>query len=591
MKAFCMDLHISVIADFKTACPDIEVVDWCLSGHHWVMGRQQDRPEHINPYTWKNINPEMIKKFQDTYDNFLSTFDIFIVGFASSFAMIYEKYNKPIIMLNAVRYDIPFCWTKDTQMLLRWNECMDRLNSHGLLTIVSNNLADKAYTERGSGIKTKYIPSLCLYTNTQYTPTKPTFLLYNGDLPSHPLVSTKKELSHPHQWSDITSFRGVINFPYEVSLMSVFEHFTAGCPLFFPSKAYFKANPNIQTINAYWGDQMPSNLSEFKDPNVWIELADMYHVFQSANTYYFDSIPHLFQLLETFEYVDDRDFRRQHIDNVKMEWKRILQTIISDKFFSKEPRHICYNRLPLLANVVYDDIYTGSDVSAQHSYPLREPLSKGDVVFVKTDLLQRFLDSRSITVPITLITGVSDITPSPESCNRILGNPNIIKWIGCNIPVQHPKIVKMLIGVGEPERPNGNHRQLLYLHSERVVWNDKQNDICIPYHSNTHDSRNLESTLPRLDFETYMKTISEHKFVVCMRGYGMDTHRFSEVLLMGSVPIVEHSSLDDLYSQFPCVIVDSFENIDTTQFIWNESKYEAFLDMFWLRDSLKDLLL
>jgi queuine tRNA-ribosyltransferase len=32
-----MDLHISVIADFKSLNPDIEVIDWCLSGHSWVM--------------------------------------------------------------------------------------------------------------------------------------------------------------------------------------------------------------------------------------------------------------------------------------------------------------------------------------------------------------------------------------------------------------------------------------------------------------------------------------------------------------------------------------------------------------------------
>ena len=124
-----MDLHISVIADFKTACPEVEVVDWCLSGHAWVMKRNRDYPEHINPDTWKYLNPDMIKKFQDKYDPFLKTFDGFIVGFCSAFAMIYEKYNKPIIMLNAVRYDIPFCWTKDMRMLTRWKECRQELSA------------------------------------------------------------------------------------------------------------------------------------------------------------------------------------------------------------------------------------------------------------------------------------------------------------------------------------------------------------------------------------------------------------------------------------------------------------------------------
>lgn len=329
MKAFCMDLHISVIADFKSANPDIEVIDWCLSGHAWVMKRPQDVPDHINSSNWTNLNEKMIDAFQKRYDFFFKTIDVFIVGYCSAFAMIFEKYNKPIIMLNAVRYDIPFCWTKDSRMLLKWHECLDRLNSHKLLTIVSNNKADQLYTKLGSGLKSHYIPSLCLYTNTQYNPTKPTFLCYHGNISNHRLITPKKDLPHPHQWSDVTSFRGIVSFPYEVSLMSLFEQFTAGCPLFFPSKAYWKSNPAIQSIAAYWGDAMPSYFKELTTKDGWIELADMYDVFQSPNTYYFDSEEHLFKLLETFEYKDDRDFRQAHIERVKQQWKELLKYQVS----------------------------------------------------------------------------------------------------------------------------------------------------------------------------------------------------------------------------------------------------------------------
>jgi hypothetical protein len=586
-----MDLHISVIADFKAACPDVEVVDWCLSGHAWVMKRNRDYPEHINPDTWKYLNPDMIKKFQDKYDPFLKTFDGFIVGFCSAFAMIYEKYNKPIIMLNAVRYDIPFCFTRDMAMLTKWKECLDRLNSHGLLTIVSNNKADQLYTRLGCGLESKYIPSLCLYTNTTYKPTRSTFLCYNGDFPAHPLLTPKKDLPHPHEWSDVTSFRGIVNFPYEVSLMSVFEQFTAGCPLFFPSKTYWKSRPGIQSVSAYWNDALPAEFRSLSTPQEWIELADMYDVFQSPNTYYFDSTEHLFHLLETFEYKDDREFRRAHIDRVKTEWKRIIQNITSDKFWTKSPRHICYNRLPLLANVVYDMNYAGSGVNPQHSYPYHDPLSKGDVVFVKTDILSWFLDNRKIDTPITLVTGVSDLSPSPEDCRRIIVNPNIKKWIGCNILRSNPKIVKMPIGVGEPERINGNHATLERLHAARIPWEDKSDDICVPYHGGTHASRAMTPTLPKLEFEDYMRAISQHKFVICRRGNGVDTHRICETLLMGSVPVIEHSGLDDMYSQWPCLLVNSLDYVDTSEFEWDEAKYQSFLDVFWLRDALRERLL
>ena len=326
MRLFCMDLHISVIADFKSACPDVEVIDWCLSGHAWVMKRNQDRPEHINPSTWQDLSPERIARFQERYDRFLRSFDGFIVAHCAAFAMIYEKYQKPILMINSVRYDIPFCFNKDLVGRARWNACLQRLHSKGLLTIVSNNRADQLYTQLGTGITPSVLPSLCLYTNTRFAPTKSTFLSYGPTFLSHPLLTPKEALSRPYEWSDITSYRGIVNFPYEVSLMSVFEQFTAGCPLFFPSKAYWKANPHIQSISAYWGsaESMPREYAPLSTPEAWIELADMYTTFQSPNTHYFDSNEHLVHLLETFEYVDDREFRAAYIHRIKSEWSRIL---------------------------------------------------------------------------------------------------------------------------------------------------------------------------------------------------------------------------------------------------------------------------
>ena len=259
-------------------------------------------------------------------------------------------------------------------------------------------------------------------------------------------------------------------------------------------------------------------------------------------------------------------------------------------FWTKYPRCLGYNRLPLLANVVYDATYDDVDVKPQHTYPFHHPLRPGDVVFVKTDYLPWFLQNiqkEKQVEPFVLVTGVSDRSPSKWEYDFIVQNRKILFWIGCNIPFTHPKIVKLLIGVGEPETEIGNLPRLQQLHSERIPWDQKQNDICIPYHGSTHDSRTLTPTLAKLPYEEYMREIGKHKFVVVMRGNGIDTHRFSEVLLMGSVPIVEHSGLDDLYSRFPCIIVSSFDAIDTRSFVWDPTKYERFLNMFWIRDSFK----
>jgi hypothetical protein len=584
-----MSVHVSVIQDLKAVYPTLEIVDWCLSGVSWIMNRYTDVPKVINHSTWKRISPAMIAAFQAEYDTFLRGFDLFILAHPSVFALAFEKYGKPILMLNTTRYDLPYCYSQDLKGRQEYTACLQRLSAAGRLHIVSNNRADQLYLKTGTGLDSQLIPSLCLYTGVQYAPTKPQFLLYHGTLPeTHPLIAARQER---HAWSDITSYRGLISVPYETSLMSLFEYFTAGMPLFVPSKTYWAANQSLCSVSWYWGATLPEDLAPFKDLSLWMELSDIYSSLQSPNTKYFDSMEHLVHLLETFDYVDDRAFRQARADSIKTEWKRIFQRIQSDAFWTQSPRHLCYNRLPLLANVVFDINYGGSGVAPQHAYPTRTPLCNGDVVFVKTEYLEWVLQRQPLPDSITLVTGVSDVSPSTEICKAICANPKIRQWIGCNLPISHPKVVKLPISVGEPERENGNHDVLVRLHANRIPWDEKHDDVCVPYHGETHASRSLPSTLPKLPYEDYMQELSRHRFVVCQRGNGLDTHRVCEVLLMGSVPVLESSPLDDLYAQFNCLIVDSFDSIDTSAFTWDDAKAEAFLDVFWLRDGLRERLL
>jgi hypothetical protein len=318
-----MDAHVSVIADFKSANPEIEVDDWCISGHAWVLNRKMDNPDFVNNYSFHQINEDMIQKFQERYDSFLQQFDGFITCHVPAFAMIYEKYNKPVLMINSCRYDLPFCQTKDYYMLQKFHQCIHRIKDR--ITIVSNNLADQLYTFKGIGIQPLYNPSLCLYTNVKYNPVKPTFLCYNQINISHELITNKSELSRPYKWNDLMMYRGIIHVPYEISTMSMFEQFTAGCPLFFPSKSFLKSNSHfLISMQSYWGNECPKYLNEFLNLDRWIDLSDMYNAFKSPNTYYYDSAEHLFDLLKNFVYIDDTEYRQIYIQKTKDTWKTIL---------------------------------------------------------------------------------------------------------------------------------------------------------------------------------------------------------------------------------------------------------------------------
>lgn len=328
LNYFNLDLHISVIADVKYMLKDrINIVDWSLSGHTWVMNSSPANVKIINTKSWINIDVNMIDKFQKTYDAFLRSFDGFIVGHPNVFVMLYEKYNKPIIMINSCRYDMPSCFTKNSSIIPELNNCLLRLQSKDLLTIISNNLADKEYLNLSiPKLKITYIPSLCLYTSMSYNPVYNQFLLYSGEncLENHPIIKKKSNLGK-FNWSDIGKFRGIIHIPYEASTMSIFEHISAGIPLFFPTKRFLKELWETKQTHFqcnYWGET-PKYLSITESYDFWLERADYYYI---KGYYYFDSFKELFEMLENFK--DNKkeervEFLKQRKDNVIDFWNSI----------------------------------------------------------------------------------------------------------------------------------------------------------------------------------------------------------------------------------------------------------------------------
>lgn len=265
---------------------------------------------------------------------------------------------------------------------------------------------------------------------------------------------------------------------------------------------------------------------------------------------------------------------------------------------------ICYNYLPSLANYVIDlpiDNYLSIGITPLHNYPVLNvnELKNGDKIFVKTDFLKNFLSSilPNIQTKFYLITGVSDYEID-DSYLSYVSNDKIIQWIGVNISIQNnPKISKFLIGFQEPDRRRygtaegeGGDQELIYnMYTIKNNFIDKKDKLFIPYFSNTHSSRGNITTIfnslsyvvfgNKTDFETYLKNINDYKFVLCPRGNGLDTHRFCEILIMGSVPIVEKNGLYDLYENFPCIIINNYSEITyelLSNYEFDINKYTMF---------------
>lgn len=390
LRFFNLDLHISVIADLKYIFEHLghEVVDWSISGHTWVFGRKRDQVEVVNQSTWLGLDQTMCDDFYRRYREVLAGFDAFIVTHNASFALLYEKTGKPIIVDNTTRYENPF-----TTSLEKWqwlNDYLTREVDNGRITIVSNNRGDEYYLRHFTGIASQVIPNLCMYTKAQYRGHQNAFILVSRIQPAllhrriqrvlnwahavmprmadrlfayfqekrQPLIRSKflhqlllnktDALKDGFSWQFFYDFKGIIHIPYQVSTMSIFEQYSANVPLFFPSKKF------LFELHTQFPDKVLSDLSFYQvhrlntsslapdDPNNiandeivkrWIDLADYYDELNMPYVQYFDSFEHLESLLRE---VDCREisekmraFNQQRIDQVFRDWEKILTQVAS----------------------------------------------------------------------------------------------------------------------------------------------------------------------------------------------------------------------------------------------------------------------
>jgi hypothetical protein len=342
-KFFNLDLHISVIADIKhilkTLYPeDIEVTDWSLSGHTWVFGKNPTPVDVVNQWTWQSLNDAMIDMFIDRYHNELCKYDGFIVTHGLLFIRLFERFNKPIIMINSCRFDMPYCWTNNLLERSKLIECLQRLYTKNLLIPIANNKADRDYFAMATGIIPQHIPSLCLYPGFQWNETSSLnfpLVCYNN----HEISSTlhgydKKPDGFTWEWL-YTRHRGIIHIPYEVSTMSTFEHYSSGIPLFFPTKEFYKhliqtKKASVASYNGtYWkSDSLPTDLKPTNDLDWWLDRADFYDPENMAYIHFYSSWEELQQFIDIPPRDDPKKtlFLEQRKMTILSQWKKIIDS-------------------------------------------------------------------------------------------------------------------------------------------------------------------------------------------------------------------------------------------------------------------------
>jgi hypothetical protein len=248
---------------------------------------------------------------------------------------------------------------------------------------------------------------------------------------------------------------------------------------------------------------------------------------------------------------------------------------------SSEP-YISGDTFRSIANIIYDETNPTFDSSS---------VKKGDIIFVKTDFLPKFIVELFplIKKSIILIVHNSDYgipgTIDHEVFSDFLNSDNLIALFGQNVEnFEHQKLFSIPIGIANQMWEHGNpnvfnavlnniHKNtkphLLYMNFSPSTYPQER-----PYVFELFKNKPFCTVSSPKNLTHYLQEMALHKFTLSPRGNGIDCHRTWEALLVGSIPVVRASSLDVLYKNLPVLIVESWEQV-TQEFLLE--KYQEII--------------
>jgi hypothetical protein len=175
-----------------------------------------------------------------------------------------------------------------------------------------------------------------------------------------------------------------------------------------------------------------------------------------------------------------------------------------------------------------------------------------------------------------LITHNSDAEVDAERANWVeAAGAKLRCWFAQNALVSHPKLVPIPIGIANGMWTHGNLRALE--RAAAVEASEPRRELlCARFDATTHPERvlaleALARSFPevrarvheRLRFATYLGELARHRFCVCPRGNGVDTHRFWECQYLDVIPIVRRSPDVEHWQRVgvPVLIVDDWSEL------------------------------
>lgn len=198
------------------------------------------------------------------------------------------------------------------------------------------------------------------------------------------------------------------------------------------------------------------------------------------------------------------------------------------------------------------------------------------IIFVYTHLLPYFKSfiAPRLHEPYVLLTHNSDHSVSLEDLD-LMNHPSLIAWFAQNCETSHAKLNALPIGLANSQW--GSTRVVDVFDAGHMY--QKTKNLYVNFSASTHPGRqsiiDLVSNIPgvtvgsSVGFEQYITQVAEHRFCLCPRGNGIDTHRFWEAQYVDTIPVLLKQDWTSAYSNLPILLIDAWE--DLLQLNWEEA--------------------
>jgi hypothetical protein len=253
-------------------------------------------------------------------------------------------------------------------------------------------------------------------------------------------------------------------------------------------------------------------------------------------------------------------------------------------------------------------------ITPNYNFGLLKP---GSLVYVCNAALQDFASFfDKLPHPFILISGDCDRTMPYETFSdatlftKLVNSNLLIHWFCQNSVIKHNKITKMPIGmdyhtmksstiwgpltscedqetflmnVSRIAQPFYERKRLCYvnfMHTLNREYGAKHRVNAL----NEIPEHLLLKEMTHIDRNDSWVNMSRYAFVVSPHGGGLDCHRTWEAILLGCIPIVKKSSIDELYKELPVLIVNNWFEVNEDLL---EKTIEKFKNMTFNFDKLK----